>query len=1143
MYKPNYRKCFPTLGITVSGWGRRSSLVLALLLVGGIIVTPACAQDSGLQGYVSDESQAFIPGAEVVVTNTETRVAHTSITSDVGFYSFPFLKEGRYQVRCSMPGFTTQQTELTIELGQLVQMNFNLKVGEVTQVVDVVAEAERIQQKAQDVGQVIGEKRIRELPLNGRNYLQLAGLSAGVAPAAGPGGSHRTAGAGGFVSVGNQVAQNNIRLDGADITSRTSRGQLGFEAQAVVPNLDALSEFKVITNNVSAEYGYRQGAQVLVSTKSGTNEFHGTLFEYHRNSALAANDFFFNRDSNPGATGQKSPQYIRNEYGATFGGPIIRDKTFFFGSYQGRKTRIGRTTTATVPTAEIRQGDFSQWITQHRNIYDPLTVTGSGAAAKRQQFPNNRIPAERIDPIARKIIDLYPLPNIPGRENENNNYTVVPGNRGDQSSYDVRIDHYLNDAHRLFGRYSLRDQLNSNPGPFEYEGAALGGDITDILSHNMAVNYNATLRPNIANEVKVGWTWMDTALDIPEKENLNAKFGIKGAVGSDFGQHDLGLAQFAPAGFTTFGSYCCWPNDDELKIIDVADNLLWELSNHSFKFGGQFQHLKKKSLSARNNRGTFNFSGVYTAEIPYSAPSRNVTGNGMADFLLGWADSGASASPAGETNVVNYYGAYFQDDWRISPRLTVNVGLRWEFFDGPYYPDADNQLLSRPVFENDPNYLAFQDDISPTIQAKFLGYEFPTEGDTGGNRDLNNFAPRLGITYRLAKQTVLRVGGGIFYGYFNYMGIEDARFTAQAPRVRAIGFSPNYLEPNVTLQAGLPPLPPPNDPTTLIPNDTLTVIPRDLYNPYSSQWFLDIQHMLPADILLTVGYTGNKGTRLGTGTPRILVAPLTPDPVTPQFNRRRWSEPVLVSMYKNDANSIYNAMIVKAERRLSSGFTFLNAFTWSKNIDYGVELLATGGGGRASHLNKDRWMDRARSYMDREFMNNFSALWELPFGKNRRWLGGNSILNHIVGGWQVGAILAMQTGQPIGHNVQGMTYNNWGVHRGDQVGEPNLPRGERSVDRWFNTEFAVAAQPGVYGNVGRNVIIGPGWINLDFLASKEFPMPWKEHSLQFRFEAFNFTNTPHFGAPVTAVATADAGRINATNGDPRLIQMALRYVF
>ncbi len=300
--------------------------------------------------------------------------------------------------------------------------------------------------------------------------------------------------------------------------------------------------------------------------------------------------------------------------------------------------------------------------------------------------------------------------------------------------------------------------------------------------------------------------------------------------------------------------------------------------------------------------------------------------------------------------------------------------------------------------------------------------------------------------------------------------------------------------------------------------------------------------MLPGEVLLTVGYTGNKNTRVPSGA-RNVVAPLIPDATTPLFNRRRWSEPVLVFMYKNDANAIYNAMTVKAERRLTSGFTFLNAFTWSKNIDYGIEVLTTGGGGRASHLVKDRWMDRARSYMNREFINNFSALWELPFGKNRKWLDNQGLLNHLLGGWEVGAIFAMQSGQPIGHSVSGMAYNNGGIHRGDQVGESNLPRGERTVDRWFNTEFAVAAKPGVYGNVGRNVIIGPGWINVDFLASKEFPMPWNEHTLQFRFEAFNFTNTPHFGAPNTTVATANAGKITASSGDPRLIQLALRYVF
>ena len=475
-----------------------------ILRIAGFLLFAACvlgtgtiwAQDSSIEGVVKDQSGAVIPGAEITVANLDTSVSRTVVSNSAGLYAVPLLKDGRYRVSCRSKGFSTQQTDIQLQLAQIARVDFQLKIGEVSEVVSVSAEAELVQSKAQDVGQVIDEKRIHELPLNGRNYLELAQLSAGVVPAGAVGRGQRTMSEGGFRSSGQHVAQNNLLLDGSDITSKTSRGPLGFQAQAVVPDVEALSEFKVLTNNTSAEYGYSQGGKILVSTRSGTNKFHGSLFEFHRNSAVSANNFFFNRNAQPGTTGAKQPLYIRNQYGATLGGPIIREKTFFFASFQGTRIRQGLSTTTTVPSAAIRQGDFSLepgGAGRNSGIFDPLLISGSGTAAVRQAFPNNRIPTSRLDPLALKIVALYPLPNVQGRENLPNNYFASPGTATDFDQYDFRLDHNFSQSHRFFVRYSLRDEVRAQPGPFKLPASENMGQLTDMKGHNLAANFNLVL--------------------------------------------------------------------------------------------------------------------------------------------------------------------------------------------------------------------------------------------------------------------------------------------------------------------------------------------------------------------------------------------------------------------------------------------------------------------------------------------------------------------------------------------------------------------------------------------------------------------------------------------------------------------------
>jgi hypothetical protein len=1122
---------------------KRTLVVASIVWLLG--ATALWAQESSIEGVVKDQSGALVPGAEVTVLNQETGISRTVISNQVGLYAVPLLKEGRYQVSCRVAGFSTQQADVRLQVGQVARVDFQLKLGAVSEVVKVSAEAELVQSKAQDVGQVIDEKRIRELPLNGRNYLELAQLSAGVVPAAQGGRGHRTATEGGFRTEGQHVAQNNLLLDGADITSKTSRGPLGFQAQAVVPNVDAVSQFKVLTNNTSAEYGYRQGASVLVSTRSGTNDFHGSLFEFHRNSAVSANNFFFNRSARPG---DKPPNYIRNQYGATAGGPIIHEKTFFFASFQGTRIRQGLTTTSTVPSAAARQGDFSQepgGAGRNVTIYDPLTISGTGASAVREQFPGNKIPASRIDPLARRILDLYPLPNILGRDNLANNYFSAPGLSTDFDQYDFRVDHEFNSRNHIFVRYSLRNELRAQPGPFSLPASENGGDVTDMLGHNAAVNYSTVVSSKIHNEFRFGWTWFDTAFDIPATENLNAKYGVKNAVGTTFGQHDRGLATFTPSPYTSIGSRCCWPNDDELLIYQFNDNVLWQLSKHTLKFGVEYKFLNKLSLSARDSRGSFNFAGQYTAQFPNSGPSRTSTGHSVADFLLGMASGGASLSPAGENTNHPYWGFYVQDDWKVTPRLTLNLGLRYELFRGPFHPDGAYTLGSRFVLRNDPNYIGLDDETSALLNIQFQEWAFPKDSsDCACKPDKNNFAPRLGIAYQPAKNTVIRAGGGLYYGDVDYLGIENGRFYGNnPPRVRGNVSTPDFVNAVYRIGDGLPSLSAVFDLKTIpagAPGPV--VVPEFLPTSYTAQWFLDVQQQLPWQTVVTVGYNGSSSSHLSMG--RIATDP-GPHPTINWPTRIRFPQIQTITKYDNILNANYNAMNLKAEKRFSNGLTFLNSFTWARAIDYGVEILNQGEMGRVTQYVKDVYRERARGNLDRHLAYNSSFLYELPLGKGRRWMQSGPA-DWVLGGWQIGGILALSSGPPLDHNL----LNNLNClcrARGDLVSDPNLPASQRTIERWFNTAFVVPVTTdqiarGEYGNAGRNRINGPGWRNFDFLASKDFRLKSDKRYLQLRFEAFNLTNTPHFAAPALNLSAAGAGAITSA-ADPRLIQFALKFQF
>ena len=831
---------------------------VACMLCSLAAIGPAFGQNAGIQGVVTDPSGALIPAVSIKVTNVATGVVNLVTTNEHGFYSVPFLGPGTYNVEAVQTGFAPQQRkDLKLDVNQTARADFTLRLGTASETIEVTAASALLESETTNVGQVIENKRIVEMPLNLRNYLELAQLSLGVAPARSQGHGARTSGEdgteGGFIAVGQRAYQTNVLLDGVDNSSRASGGPLGFQSQAVKPAVDSVGEFKVVTSNNSAEYGYRMGGKVLVSTKAGTNEFHGSLYEFLRNDALDGTNFFANRAGSP------KPSLRQNQFGGTFGGPIFRNKTFFFFSYQGTRIRRGQSFTSTVPGSLARSGDFSQEGVNRDQIFDPLTTTGAGAGAIRQPFPNNTIPASRFDPIAAKIIANYPLPNIPGRENLPNNYFFSPSDTDDSNQYDLRVDHNFGEKDRTFYRWSIRRnfKLQNGPLPISANGGGLGQTV-DLPADNVAASWTHAFSPTLYNEARFGFTAFPTAFDILDSGNLNKQYGIKGAPGDTFNDGlDHGLARFSPFGYNEIGSRSFWPNRNFMDNLQINDNLLIQKGRHGLKAGFEFRRLDIFREAQRFRRGNFVFSKVYTAEKPNDAASRSATGNGLADMLLGWASRTQVGNQLTEDAIAPYWGAYFLDDWKIGSRLTLNIGMRWELFQTPYFPagvpvgplGVSRFITEFNVSRSDPRYETF---------------ERPKNGrDCGCKEDLNNFAPRIGLAYKFDDRTVVRTGFGIFYGEADYLTSETARFINQTPDFTEPIVNGTNIAAAALVKDGFAPVDLPAK--APVAGTNIEASYDALPNQYSSQWFLDVQRELPGDILLVVGYQGTKSTHLYSG--------------------------------------------------------------------------------------------------------------------------------------------------------------------------------------------------------------------------------------------------------------------------------------
>lgn len=1068
-----------------------------MLLVAAAL--PAAAQYGSIQGLVTDASKAVIPGANVNLTNVATGVNTTVLTNESDLYSAPFLTPGVYNISATKQGFQTGRLDrVELEIGQTARADFTLQIGSISSAVDVAAIADNVDTETSTVGQVIGTRQVQDLPLNGRNYLQLAQLTTSTAPANGS----RSQAKGMFSAMGQHGYQTNVVLDGVDNNSRFSGGQLGYEAQSVTPSIDAVAEFRVVTNNNSAEYGYRMGAAVIVETRSGTNGFHGSAYEFLRNDKLDGANFF--------AVGQPKPPYRQNQFGGTVGGPIIKNRTFFFASYEG--TRIGSGTSAitTLPTDAMRGGNFSG---APAVIYDPATtVQNSASQYVRSPFPGNVIPAARFDPLAAKVIALYPHPDLGGIAN-NNYYSATDASTTDE--VDTRVDHSFTDRERVFFRYSRRGFNELTPGNLPMPADGGTATTTDLVAHNGVASLNSTLSPSLNNEVRVGVSHTSSVLDIPWTQNYNSVLGINGL--PDLGNaNDHGMTRFSPTGFSEIGARSFWPNFNNLDVEQFNDTLLWSHNRHIVKIGFGFLRETIFRNAARYARGQMAFDGSFTQ----SPLSRGNTGNGMADFLLGLASGGNVGNQNGENVVAHSYSTFIQDDWKITSKLTLNLGLRWDLFEPPSYPDS--QVSRLDVFPGSPTYHQ---------------YLYPKDGhDCGCSFDFHNFAPRIGFAWQAAPKTVLRSGFGIYYGTPDDISQDGSGpFANQAPAFTEISFATDrLLQPALVVSQGFPAglLP-----TTVVRANT-SAKGAYSYMPtqYAMEWFADLQRQLPLNTVLTISYAGS-GTRHLVQNLDVN-QPLLPGPGAVQ-SRRPFNFYSGITLGTPLGNASYQAFTAKLEKRYSQGLNLLASYTWSHTID-NVTEIDTNAQGQGLQDNYDLKRNRGNSEFNLPQVFVLSAVDDLPFGRGRRYLNRTGPVDWVLGEWQLGVILTLRSGIPFTPLVSTDVANLGTANHPNVTGYAAAP-GSQTIDHWFALDsFAI---PAAYtlGNSGRDNMAGPGFHNVDVSVGKNFRIS-ESKRVEFRSDMFNFTNTPHFGLPNANINLPQGGTIRSA-GAPRQIQLALKAIF
>ena len=1078
---------------------RQRCLVTLLVLILCLLAfkQAASAQTAQLTGIVTDTNSAVIAGAQIKLTNLDTGVARSTATNTEGYYSIAFVPPGNYQAHVSSSGFKSANSDaVRINVQQAVRMDFTLEVGELTDVVNISGNGPLLERETSSIGQVIENKTIVTLPLNGRNYSQLVLLMPGATP------NRLTQASDGFSVNGSRTMQNKFLVDGLD-NNNYLLGLTTGSTQAVHPSVDAIEEFKVESANYSAQYGQAAGGVISVAIKSGTNNFHGSAFEFFRNEKLDANDFFANR------VGLERGPLRFNQFGGTLGGPVWRNRTFFFASFQGTRTHTSRTSLITVPTPEQVRGNFGAI-----DIYDPSNVVGGN----RQQFANNVIPEVRMDPVGRKIAALYPAPNQPGLVN---NYASLVPRTEAADQYDFRGDHNFNERDKLFARYSKHDGdmlLGSIcPAPGHCGNNATFPAIEAYDSWSAVGGQTHVFSLQAVNELRLGYSNNKSNSQSSAERPFFVEFGIRGVP-----QLSLltGLPLFGVGNYSALGDSNATPQSREAQVIQLNDNFSYLRGRHTMNFGGEYWRLSTFGVTDILTRSSFGFNGQFTSRTPGQG-----TGNALADLLLGLTSSASISTRQVGTFLADYYSGYFNDTWKVSAKLTFNLGIRYEL--QTRYREKDN----RQAFFD---YMTDSLTYGTLVQARDGGHREQTFSDL----DKDNFAPRVGFAWQFNQKTVVRGGFGIFYSGVGLHAATNSSLRNPPYFVSTTINSPTTAaNTNLKLSDGFPV--DALDPARAVtPN--LYGLPQDFPQSETYQGNINVQREIGGSLVLSIAYVGSGTSRL-RGTNNINAPKPGAGPAPP---RRLFPNFATIETLSAFAHSTYHSLQTKVERRFHSGFSLLSSYTWSHAIDNSTDLESVGTG-IAVIFPQDPFntnAEKATSGFDIKHRFVTSFVYDLPFARADGWLGGSKFARAVLGGFQIGGIFVAQTGQPVNPLVVGNPANTTGPVRPDRLGDGRLPRDERNVDRWFDpAAFAVPA-PFTYGNSGRNVLRGPGLVNLDFLIARNFHLK-ETMRLELRGEFFNLTNTAHFARPDATIGSPQAGTITATASPNRQVQIGLRFVF
>lgn len=1077
-------------------------LSLAIFLIAPALVM-AQFETGAVLGSVRDRTDALIGDARITLTNLQTNISSSKTTDENGAYEFVNVRPGRYRVTAEKQGFSTSSADdFIVNVGARQRVDLTLAVGQVSESINVSAAVSLVESDTSQRGQVIEEKKIVELPLNGRNYADLALLSAGVRRS-----SYAVANPpreASFNVNGQRSTFNNFLLDGVDNNAYGTSNQ-GFASQVVNLPPDAIQEFRIVTNNMSAEYGRTSGAMVNAAMKSGTNSFHGAAWEFLRNDRLNAVGFF------PPPGGQK-PTLKRNQYGFVFGGPIVRNRAFFFTDYEGFRERTGFLTNSVLPTAAQRQGIFPTVIT------NPLTG--------RSYPANTPIPQSDYSPLSRYILQNLPLPNSPTNANQ---YTNLRQDRNNTDKMDTKIDAQITNNFTAFVRASHR-KTNIFQAP-EIPGIAGGDGNGYIRILNQQLAFGATWAPSPSSllEARMGFSKTRAGKEPPfiGGASMQDLFGITGLPVDP--RLTGGITAQEVTGFSRFGRQPTNPQWQHPFLYNPRLNYSYIIGRHSLKAGYEYQQVHTEIQDVNPLYGQDFYQG-------------NFTGNVLGDFIFGLRNRYALTNfyIAQYRQVGNM--AYVQDDWRITQKLTLNLGVRYEYFTPQW--EADNRLS---------NY----DPVSNSL--------IPAKSGSISDRaqvspDKNNWAPRVGLAYAFDQRTAIRSGYGISYVHFNrsgggnILGINGPQVVNavvnQAPLVNGV-INPNFRTVDMGYPAGL------TNPDQFNPlASNISYMPRDIRTGYVQNWFFSIQREIVPSLVIDLAYVGNRSNKLILFADYNQARPQNPGETLSIQARRPIQQFAGITLTCPCGWANYNAFQAKIEKRFSSGLSFLNSFTWSKALDNaGQALEDQGQGNRSSPQNYyDLASEKGPSGYDQRLNNTLSVVWEVPVGRGRR-VGSdmNGFLDAVIGGWQVSAINTTASGEPLNvlwsptaaGQVSDISADWRGAisYRPNLIGMAKLSESERTNKIMYlnRAAFTGATPDAPFGNVGRNAIYGPSQFQLDANVQKNFRFT-ERFNLQFRSEFFNLLNQTNFRPPVGNWSAANFGLFTQTYA-PRQIQFALKLMF